>query len=73
MTGWLTSGTSPLSRTTVMSLADLGYQVDPTRADAFRITSAARRATPDRGRGIGSDVIPVETVEVDDDGTIRRH
>ena len=50
MTGWLMSVTPPLSRTTVMSLADLGYQVDPTRADPFRIASAARRAAPERTR-----------------------
>jgi hypothetical protein len=35
MTGYLNSGTNPLSRVTVASLADLGYQVDPNAADAF--------------------------------------
>ncbi|WP_242352106.1 MULTISPECIES: leishmanolysin [unclassified Anaeromyxobacter] len=72
MIGWLVSGAQALSRTTVMSLGDLGYQVDATRADPFRIASAARRATPDRGRGIGADVMPIEPVEVDDGPTRRR-
>lgn len=35
MTGWLNNGVNPLSRVTVASLADLGYQVDITRADSY--------------------------------------
>jgi hypothetical protein len=74
MIGWLVSETQALSRTTVMSLADLGYQVDATKADPFRIVSAARRATPDRGRGrdIGADVVPIEPLEVDDGAPAKR-
>lgn len=35
MTGYLNSGTNPLSRVTVASLADIGYQVDISRADSY--------------------------------------
>jgi len=35
MTGWLNSGTNPLSRITVASLADLGYVVDMGAADDY--------------------------------------
>lgn len=35
MTGYFSAGTNPLSRITVGSLQDLGYQVDYSNADAF--------------------------------------
>lgn len=35
MTGYLNSGFNPLSRITVASLADLGYQVDMSQADGY--------------------------------------
>ena len=36
MTGWLNSGiTNPLSRITVASMADLGYQVNMNAADSY--------------------------------------
>jgi len=72
MTGWLTSEPPPLSGTTIMSLADLGYAVDPASADPFSIASAARRSSPNHGRDVGADVLPVMALEVDEDGTIRR-
>jgi len=37
MTGFLVAGSSPLSRVTVASLEDLGYEVDEQAADAFSI------------------------------------
>ncbi len=37
MTGYLNSGSNPLSRLTIASLQDLGYSVDYTRADAFSV------------------------------------
>jgi len=42
MTGWVALGASPLSRTTVGSLGDIGYVVDPSKADAFSLASALR-------------------------------
>ena|GEM_PF-6407301 len=35
MTGWLNSGTNPLSRITAASLADLGYEVNLAAADSY--------------------------------------
>jgi hypothetical protein len=35
MTGWLSGSTQPLSRITVGSLADIGYQVDMNAADQY--------------------------------------
>jgi hypothetical protein len=72
MTGWLPSEPPPLSRTTIMSLADLGYAVDPASADPFSIAFAQRRSSPSHGRGVGADILPVTAMEVDEDGTIRR-
>ena len=43
MTGWLSGTSQPLSRTTVASLLDLGYQVDLARADPFNLATAALR------------------------------
>jgi hypothetical protein len=44
MTGWLSGTSQPLSRTTVGSLADLGYVVDLDAADPFDLSTAALRA-----------------------------
>jgi hypothetical protein len=35
MTGYLNSGVNPISRITIGSLADIGYQVDMSRADSY--------------------------------------
>lgn len=50
MTGFLDAGINPLSRLTIASLEDLGYEVDPSAADAFDLptgpmpeSAAARR------------------------------
>lgn len=42
MTGWLDSGTNPLSRLTIASLADLGYVVDMSQADAIGAVNLRR-------------------------------
>ncbi len=39
MTGWLNWGTNPISRLTIASLADLGYQVDLSQADGYTLPS----------------------------------
>lgn len=43
MTGYLNNGANPLSRITVGSLADLGYQVDMSRADSYSPPGGALR------------------------------
>jgi hypothetical protein len=75
MTGFLTAGSSPLSRVTIASLEDLGYEVDEQAADAFSIGPFP---SPPR---VDSRVVPVPLVddvlvgpiyEVGPDGRIRR-
>ena len=39
MTGYLNSGTNPLSRISIGGLADLGYSVDYTKADSYSTTT----------------------------------
>ena len=36
----------PISIITIQALADLGYTVDPTKADPFKITGMSKRAVP---------------------------
>jgi hypothetical protein len=42
MTGFVNTGTNPLSQLTARSLIDLGYAVNTTQADAFSLTLALR-------------------------------
>ena len=44
MTGLLDLGREPLSRITIESFADLGYEVDLSQADSYRVRDAQRRA-----------------------------
>lgn len=41
MTGWIDSGTNPLSEVTVSSLADHGYTIDPSSADPMSLSFSA--------------------------------
>jgi hypothetical protein len=41
MTGWISGPTQPLSRTTIASLADLGYEVEPLAAEPFAVKAGA--------------------------------
>jgi hypothetical protein len=68
MTGWLSGTTQPLSRTTIGSLADLGYVVDLNAADPFDLGLAGLHAlapaTPEVGPSLGDDVLrlPIDIV-----------
>jgi hypothetical protein len=67
MTGWLSGAAPPLSRTTVDSLADLGYDVEPLAADPFAVASgvAALFAAPGPDDLVlEGDTLPVEPVVV---------
>lgn len=50
MTGWINGGSNPLSRLSLASMADIGYQVDLSQADAYTLPSSllgpALRAAP---------------------------
>ncbi len=68
MTGWLSGTSQPLSRTTVGSLADLGYVVNADAADAFDLASAALRgeavASGEPGLYLGEDVLRIPVTSV---------
>ena len=66
MTGWLSGTTHPLSRTTIASLADLGYTVNLDAADPFDLGLAALLSTDPGPEALplGDDIlrIPLEIV-----------
>ena len=75
MTPYLASGDAdPLSAITVQSLADLGYEVDLTLADPYRLpeADAARAIEPGRLIPYGDDILRGPIVVVDPDGRIVR-
>ena len=74
MTGFL-AGSSPLSRVTVASLEDLGYEVDEQAADAFSIgpfPSPPRVGADFAPLPLAGDVLHGPIYEVGPDGRIRR-
>lgn len=75
MTPFFNSGQqNPLSAITVRSLADLGYQVDVTKADAFTgITPAPSRVagSTDRLIDLSGDMVRRPIVAVDQKGRIK--
>ena len=62
MTGYLNSGTNPLSAVTVGSLADLGYGVDLAAADTFGTPAPAVASPMARTRITTRLVLPVGSV-----------
>lgn len=66
MTGFISNFANPMSRLTISSLADLGYQVDPDLADAYTVPGAgAHSPTPADGHDLaGREVLitPIGTV-----------
>ena len=74
MTGFLTTGANPLSRVTVASLGDLGYDVDEGGADAFQLNFLA--APPAVGEEVemfplGDDVLRGTIYLLDEEGRVR--
>jgi hypothetical protein len=69
MTGYISSTINPLSLTTIESMADLGYSVDPSQADPFTIpnpSGALREAGAEPLLHLGDDILHVQPVLVDD-------
>ena len=73
MTPFLGSGASPLSAITIQSLADMGYTVDVSEAEAYQLPDSAAAAR-DRGRKIflGNDIIRTPIVVVGENGRVTR-
>ncbi len=71
MTGSLTRGYNPLSRVTLASLADLGYEVVLDGANTFEVaTTPPARAPGPEAIPIGGDVLEGPIYIVEPDGTI---
>lgn len=68
MTGWIGGATNPLSRTTIGSLADLGYSVQLDAAEPFDISAALRLPGPAPVRM--DEVILKPTHGIDDAGRL---
>lgn len=66
MTGWLSSGAQPLSRTTIASLGDLGYEVDLSRADPLgsKLSQALSIDSTWGALELGHDVLELPLREV---------
>ena len=61
MTGWAGPGTQlPLSRITVASLADLGYQVDMSKANAYSRPASTTTAPTSASVSVGSGVAALD-------------
>ena len=72
MIGYL-GRTRPLSAITIQSLADLGYTVDASQANAYRLPDAAALASMlENSIDLGNDVLRVPIVVVDRNGLIVR-
>ena len=65
MTGFLNSGSNPLSILTVRSLEDFGYTVNAGAADPFQLTIALQSMAQAERRPYGNDVIagPYNTID----------
>ncbi|WP_419164545.1 leishmanolysin-related zinc metalloendopeptidase [Candidatus Palauibacter sp.] len=75
MTGWAEEGgTEPLRAITIQSLADLGYAVDATVADYYRLPSADAARKIEKGRLIpyGNDIWRGPIVVADSAGRVVR-
>ncbi len=58
MTPYLAAGIEPFSAITIESMADLGFSVDPTVADSYRVSAAA---------AVGADLDPESVIDLSND------
>lgn len=71
MTGFINGGSNPLSVVTIESLADMGYEVDPSAAEAYSLSlSVAARGRGDR-LALGDDLLRGPIYTADPSGRIR--
>lgn len=72
MTSSINSGSNPLSRVTVASLKDLGYEVSFAGADAFGVTSALRSSASPMSVLWTNDVHSTPLLSADRQGRLTR-
>jgi hypothetical protein len=70
MTGFINTGQNPLSRVSVASLADLGYEVNLAAADEFSLSLAFARSATSHRLVLGNDVLRLPIRKVDARGRI---
>ena len=75
MTPFLSTGIEPLSAVTIEAMADLGYNVDPSVADNYRISSdgaAGMGVDPESTIDLGNDIADYPIVLIDQKGRVVR-
>jgi hypothetical protein len=72
MTGYINPGQNPLSVLTVRSLMDLGYSVDPSRADAFSLAMTLRAPGAENLLKLHNDLYTGPLYTVDGGGRFTR-
>ncbi len=72
--GYNPDGSNPLSAITLQSLADMGYTVDSSQAEAFQLPAQLNAAMTEPTRNIdyGDDILNLPLVVVDPDGRVVR-
>jgi hypothetical protein len=70
MTGYIATGSSPLSVVTLASLADQGYGVDFTKADPFTLLTAVRAFSSQPLIHLKNDVLRLPIRKVDSRGRV---
>ena len=71
MTGFLNSGTNPLSVLTTASMGDLGYQVNYAGSDPY-VLSVSLAVRPAPLQALGNDILRLPMMEIDPTGRILR-
>lgn len=72
MTPFVSFGSNPLSLITIQSLQDLGYEVDPSRAEPFTVlVSPAIQGATVPSVGLVDDVLPGPITVIDSRGQVR--
>jgi hypothetical protein len=72
MTGYINAGQNPLSALTVRSLTDLGYGVDPSRADPFSLALTVRAPGAESSLKLHNDLYTGPLYTVDRGGRFTR-
>ncbi|HET6778432.1 MAG TPA: leishmanolysin-related zinc metalloendopeptidase [Gemmatimonadales bacterium] len=70
MTGFIGSGTSPLSIVTLSSLADQGYAIDFTKADGYTLTLALKAFDTRKQLQLKNDILRMPLRKVDSRGRV---
>ncbi|MGH7536194.1 MAG: leishmanolysin-related zinc metalloendopeptidase [Gemmatimonadales bacterium] len=73
MTGWLNQGVNPLSAMSIASMADAGYTVALSAADAFSITTALREPGPRVMLHLQNDIAAGAIGVLDRNGKVTRY